>query len=188
MSKLSSYIVAISPAPSVATEILAFNFLVTWTHTQFLTPNLDNLPFGNFGINFGTFHCYFSDHRSLCQYCLIIWHFKKGDQTWLLIVMILLWVSWIYLVIPFNDVFSKSICQPREVLVDIFQEYPEDTEHTYIPSCVVLNRCGGCCSDEAMECVPTETHNVTLQVSLEEDQTLKNVLWTWKKNTHVVHT
>ncbi|XP_026228081.1 vascular endothelial growth factor A-A [Anabas testudineus] len=67
-------------------------------------------------------------------------------------------------VIPFNDVFSKSICQPREVLVDIFQEYPEDTEHTYIPSCVVLNRCGGCCSDEAMECVPTETHNVTLQV------------------------
>ncbi|KAI4810939.1 hypothetical protein KUCAC02_013866, partial [Chaenocephalus aceratus] len=51
-----------------------------------------------------------------------------------------------------------------EVLVDIFSEYAEDTEHTYIPSCVVLNRCGGCCSDEALECVPTETHNVTMEV------------------------
>ncbi|XP_026149172.1 vascular endothelial growth factor A-A-like isoform X3 [Mastacembelus armatus] len=67
-------------------------------------------------------------------------------------------------VIPLTEVLTKSMCQPREVLVDIFQEYPEDTEHAYIPSCVVLNRCGGCCNDEAMECVPTETHNVTLQV------------------------
>ncbi|XP_074540389.1 vascular endothelial growth factor A-A isoform X3 [Halichoeres trimaculatus] len=67
-------------------------------------------------------------------------------------------------VIPLTDVIKKSMCQPRELLVDIFTEYPEDTEHTYIPSCVVLNRCGGCCNDEAMECVPTETRNVTLQV------------------------
>ncbi|XP_070691829.1 vascular endothelial growth factor A-A isoform X2 [Pempheris klunzingeri] len=67
-------------------------------------------------------------------------------------------------VILLTDVITKSMCQPREVLVGIFQEYPEDTEHTYIPSCVVLNRCGGCCNDEAMECVPTETRNITLQV------------------------
>uniref|UniRef100_UPI003AAE4658 vascular endothelial growth factor A-A isoform X2 n=2 Tax=Centroberyx gerrardi TaxID=166262 RepID=UPI003AAE4658 len=67
-------------------------------------------------------------------------------------------------VISFMKVYNKSLCQPREVLVDIFHEYPDDTEHTYIPSCVVLNRCGGCCSDEAQECVPTETHNVTLEV------------------------
>ncbi|XP_034730308.1 vascular endothelial growth factor A-A isoform X3 [Etheostoma cragini] len=67
-------------------------------------------------------------------------------------------------VILFTEVITKSMCQPREMLVDIFHEYPEDTEHTYIPSCVVLNRCGGCCNDEAMECVPTETRNVTLQV------------------------
>lgn len=68
-------------------------------------------------------------------------------------------------VILLPDVITKSMCQPREVLLDIFQEYPEDTEHTYVPSCVVLNRCGGCCNDEAMECIPTETCNVTLQVS-----------------------
>ncbi|XP_020511833.1 vascular endothelial growth factor A-A isoform X3 [Labrus bergylta] len=67
-------------------------------------------------------------------------------------------------VIPLTEVIIKSMCQPRELLVDIFTEYPEDTEHTYLPSCVVLKRCGGCCSDEAMECVPTETGNVTLQV------------------------
>lgn len=67
-------------------------------------------------------------------------------------------------VIPLTEVITKSMCKPREVLVDIIQEYPEDTEHNYIPSCVVLNRCGGCCNDEAMECVPTETRNVTLQV------------------------
>ncbi|KAM3614188.1 uncharacterized protein V6R79_011215 [Siganus canaliculatus] len=67
-------------------------------------------------------------------------------------------------VIPLTEVLTKSICQPREVLVDIFQEFPEDTEHTYAPSCVVLNRCGGCCNDEATECVPTETRNITLQV------------------------
>ncbi|XP_010773475.1 vascular endothelial growth factor A-A isoform X2 [Notothenia coriiceps] len=67
-------------------------------------------------------------------------------------------------VIPLIDVVTKSLCQPREVLVDIFSEYAEDTEHTYIPSCVVLNRCGGCCNDEALECVPTETHNVTMEV------------------------
>lgn len=67
-------------------------------------------------------------------------------------------------VIPLVDVINKSACQPREMLVDIFQEYPEDTEYTHIPSCVVLNRCGGCCSDEALECVPTETGNVTLEV------------------------
>uniref|UniRef100_A0A8D3CU68 Platelet-derived growth factor (PDGF) family profile domain-containing protein n=1 Tax=Scophthalmus maximus TaxID=52904 RepID=A0A8D3CU68_SCOMX len=67
-------------------------------------------------------------------------------------------------VVRLSEVITKSMCQPREVLVDIFQEYPGDTEHTFVPSCVVLNRCGGCCSDEALECVPMEASNVTLQV------------------------
>lgn len=67
-------------------------------------------------------------------------------------------------VISFRDVLLKSECQPRDTLVDVSTEYPEDTEHIYIPSCVVLQRCGGCCHDEAMECVPTETRNVTLEV------------------------
>ncbi|XP_056141724.1 vascular endothelial growth factor A-A isoform X2 [Lampris incognitus] len=67
-------------------------------------------------------------------------------------------------VVPFMDVYNKSMCQSREVLVDIYQEYPDEIEHTYIPSCVVLNRCAGCCNDEALECVPTDTRNVTMEV------------------------
>ncbi|KAG9342759.1 hypothetical protein JZ751_015623 [Albula glossodonta] len=67
-------------------------------------------------------------------------------------------------VVPFMDVYNKSICRTREVLVDIYQEYPEEIDVTYIPSCVVLMRCAGCCNDEAMECVPVATRNVTLQV------------------------
>ncbi|XP_028837418.1 vascular endothelial growth factor A-A-like isoform X2 [Denticeps clupeoides] len=67
-------------------------------------------------------------------------------------------------VVPFMEVYNKSMCRTREVLVDIYQEYPDEIEHTYIPSCVVLSRCAGCCTDEALECVPTETRNVTLEV------------------------
>ncbi len=64
------------------------------------------------------------------------------------------------------DVYKNSACKTREMLVDIIQEYPDEIEHTYIPSCVVLMRCAGCCNDEALECVPTETRNVTMEVRL----------------------
>ncbi|KAG9333886.1 hypothetical protein JZ751_009405 [Albula glossodonta] len=64
------------------------------------------------------------------------------------------------------EVYNKSMCRTREVLVDIFQEYPEEIEHIFIPSCVVLIRCAGCCNDEAMECVPTETYNLTMEVKI----------------------
>ncbi|KAJ0066231.1 hypothetical protein NL108_004140, partial [Boleophthalmus pectinirostris] len=67
-------------------------------------------------------------------------------------------------VVPFLEVLMKSECKPRDTLVDVYVEHPGDTEFIYIPSCVVLSRCGGCCQDEAMECVPTQTKNVTLQV------------------------
>ncbi|XP_065102466.1 vascular endothelial growth factor A-A isoform X2 [Paramisgurnus dabryanus] len=67
-------------------------------------------------------------------------------------------------VIIFENVYKKSVCNTREMLVDIIQEYPDEIEHTYIPSCVVLMRCAGFCNDEALECVPTETRNVTMEV------------------------
>lgn len=69
-------------------------------------------------------------------------------------------------VVSFMEVYNKSLCQTREVLVDIFQEYPDEIEHIFIPSCVVLVRCAGCCNDEALECVPTETYNVTMEVKM----------------------
>ncbi|KAF7692901.1 vascular endothelial growth factor A-A isoform X1 [Silurus meridionalis] len=67
-------------------------------------------------------------------------------------------------VITFMEVYSKSSCNPRETLVDVQSEYPHDTHITYLPSCVVLQRCGGCCNDEALECVPTHTRNITLEM------------------------
>ncbi|XP_023203321.1 vascular endothelial growth factor A isoform X3 [Xiphophorus maculatus] len=67
-------------------------------------------------------------------------------------------------VIPLMEVYNKSLCQPREVLVDILQEYPEEVEHIFIPSCVVLKRCAGCCSDEMLQCTPTAMYNVTMEI------------------------
>ncbi|TNN61576.1 Vascular endothelial growth factor A-A [Liparis tanakae] len=68
-------------------------------------------------------------------------------------------------VIPLMEVYNKSLCQPRELLVEILQEYPEEVEHIFIPSCVVLTRCAGCCNDEMLQCTPTATHNVTMEIS-----------------------
>ncbi|XP_037305519.1 vascular endothelial growth factor Ab isoform X1 [Pungitius pungitius] len=67
-------------------------------------------------------------------------------------------------VIPLMEVFNKSLCQPRELLVEILQEYPEEVEHIFIPSCVVLTRCAGCCNDEMLQCMPTSTYNVTMEI------------------------
>ncbi|XP_046730136.1 vascular endothelial growth factor Ab isoform X2 [Silurus meridionalis] len=67
-------------------------------------------------------------------------------------------------VVPFTEVYNKSMCRPREMLVEVHQEYPEDIEHIFIPSCVVLMRCAGCCNDEMLECAPTATRNITMEV------------------------
>lgn len=67
-------------------------------------------------------------------------------------------------VVAFMEVYNKSQCQPREVLVEVLQEYPEEVEYIYIPSCVVLRRCGGCCNDEKMQCTATSSHNITMEI------------------------
>ncbi|EPY76706.1 hypothetical protein CB1_001402084 [Camelus ferus] len=69
-------------------------------------------------------------------------------------------------VVKFMDVYQRSYCRPIETLVDIFQEYPDEIEYIFKPSCVPLMRCGGCCNDEGLECVPTEEFNITMQGSL----------------------
>ncbi|XP_033860867.1 vascular endothelial growth factor A-like isoform X1 [Acipenser ruthenus] len=67
-------------------------------------------------------------------------------------------------VITFLEVYERSYCRTLETLVDIFQEYPDEVEYIFKPSCVPLMRCAGCCSDESLECVPKETHNVTMEI------------------------
>ncbi|XP_066572886.1 vascular endothelial growth factor C isoform X2 [Amia ocellicauda] len=50
---------------------------------------------------------------------------------------------------------QKTGCRPREVLLDVSKEYPESTNTFYMPHCVSVYRCGGCCNNEAFHCVNT---------------------------------
>ncbi|KAM6961224.1 placenta growth factor [Aplochiton taeniatus] len=67
-------------------------------------------------------------------------------------------------VMLFQEVWGRSFCRSMEQLVEVVQEYPGETEHIYSPSCVPLVRCSGCCGDENLECFPTHTSNVTIQL------------------------
>ncbi|XP_037551284.1 vascular endothelial growth factor A [Nematolebias whitei] len=69
-----------------------------------------------------------------------------------------------YTVLMFQEVWSRSFCRTIEKLVEVVQEYPTEVEHIYSPSCVPLVRCAGCCGDEKLECHPTRTTNVTMQL------------------------
>ncbi|XP_022626120.1 vascular endothelial growth factor A-like isoform X1 [Seriola dumerili] len=64
----------------------------------------------------------------------------------------------------FQEVWAKSICHPMEQLVDVEQEFPEEVGYIYMPACVPLKRCAGCCGDENLECHPTLERNITVQM------------------------
>ncbi|XP_046877869.1 placenta growth factor-like [Hypomesus transpacificus] len=64
----------------------------------------------------------------------------------------------------FHEVWGRSLCRSMERSVDVEQEYPGGVEHIYSPACVPLWRCSGCCGDENLECTPTLTRNVTMQL------------------------
>ena len=71
-------------------------------------------------------------------------------------------------VILFQEVWGRSFCRTIEKLVEVVQEYPGEVEHIYSPACVPLVRCAGCCGDENLECHPTITSNITMQVCSNE--------------------
>jgi len=75
-----------------------------------------------------------------------------------------LFPPFLLLVIKFLEVYERSFCRTIETLVDIFQEYPDEVEYIFKPSCVPLMRCAGCCGDEGLECVPVDVYNVTMEV------------------------
>ncbi|XP_017538959.1 vascular endothelial growth factor A isoform X3 [Pygocentrus nattereri] len=63
-----------------------------------------------------------------------------------------------------KEVWSRSLCRSLEKMVAVEQEYPGGVEHIFSPGCVPLQRCSGCCNDEKLECFPTFTHNITMQL------------------------
>lgn len=67
-------------------------------------------------------------------------------------------VSWI-------DVYARATCQPREVVVPLTLELMGTVAKQLVPSCVTVQRCGGCCPDDGLECVPTGQHQVRMQVA-----------------------
>uniref|UniRef100_A0A8C4R1D8 Platelet-derived growth factor (PDGF) family profile domain-containing protein n=1 Tax=Eptatretus burgeri TaxID=7764 RepID=A0A8C4R1D8_EPTBU len=67
-------------------------------------------------------------------------------------------------VIPFSTVLNGSMCRPREVMVSVVREFPEEASAVFRPSCVPLQRCSGCCSDPVRECVPIATTSITMQL------------------------
>ncbi|XP_042705665.2 vascular endothelial growth factor B isoform X3 [Chrysemys picta bellii] len=67
-------------------------------------------------------------------------------------------------VIQWMEVYNRSFCQPKEMLVPVSEEHPAEVEHLLAPSCVPLRRCAGCCADEGLQCVPTRMHVVVMEV------------------------
>ncbi|KAF4788556.1 placenta growth factor isoform X1 [Turdus rufiventris] len=67
-------------------------------------------------------------------------------------------------VLTFREIWNRSFCRPLEQLVDVITEFPNEVEYIFTPSCVSLKRCGGCCGDEGLRCVPVETSTVTMQL------------------------
>ncbi|XP_025910645.1 placenta growth factor, partial [Apteryx rowi] len=67
-------------------------------------------------------------------------------------------------VVTFREIWNRSFCRPLEQLVDVITEFPNEVEYIFRPSCVSLQRCGGCCGDEGLRCVPVETSTVTMQL------------------------
>lgn len=68
------------------------------------------------------------------------------------------------LVVSWIDVYARATCQPREVVVPLNMELMGTVAKQLVPSCVTVQRCGGCCPDDGLECVPTGQHQVRMQV------------------------
>ncbi|KAM3919425.1 vascular endothelial growth factor B [Leptodactylus fuscus] len=64
------------------------------------------------------------------------------------------------------DIFNRSKCQPRWVLLNLLNEFPQFSDFLFKPPCVSVQRCAGCCLDEAQSCFPLQSHIIKMQVQV----------------------
>ncbi|CAN2391059.1 vascular endothelial growth factor receptor 1 binding, partial [Pristimantis euphronides] len=64
------------------------------------------------------------------------------------------------------DILNQSRCQPRWVLLNLLNEFPQFSEFLFKPPCVSVQRCAGCCTDEAQGCFPLKTNIIKMQVQV----------------------
>lgn len=57
---------------------------------------------------------------------------------------------------------KRAFCHPRRQPVKVSQ--PKDATLIYLPMCIEIERCGGCCSHELFKCVPSDIKNATRRV------------------------
>ncbi|XP_070621023.1 snake venom vascular endothelial growth factor toxin HF-like isoform X2 [Erythrolamprus reginae] len=67
--------------------------------------------------------------------------------------------------IHYMQLHRRSSCQPREVLVSVQREHPQEIAHFFRPSCVALQRCRGCCNNDRLKCFAVTKRTVRLQVN-----------------------
>ncbi|XP_066501207.1 snake venom vascular endothelial growth factor toxin [Hoplias malabaricus] len=71
-----------------------------------------------------------------------------------------------------HPLLCQTKCQPRETLVKVWHEFPEEIHHTIFPCTVPVQRCAGFCNNEATVCAPEENYTVLMQVlRIDENRT-----------------
>ncbi|XP_073410697.1 vascular endothelial growth factor A-like isoform X2 [Dendrobates tinctorius] len=69
-----------------------------------------------------------------------------------------------------RDIFNMSKCQPRWVLLNLLNEFPQFSDFLFKPSCVSVQRCAGCCLDEAQSCFPLQSHIIKMEVQVHKSK------------------
>lgn len=61
---------------------------------------------------------------------------------------------------PIIETITLSMCKPHDTKINVYKLNQADISKRYIPSCVYVKRCGGCCYGEAFTCEPSHK-NIT---------------------------
>ncbi|XP_062392794.1 vascular endothelial growth factor C-like [Sardina pilchardus] len=70
---------------------------------------------------------------------------------------------------------QRTICRPREVCLEVSKEFPDSTSRFYLPRCVAVHRCGGCCPSEAYHCTNTSyslVNKTLMELTLTAERTV----------------